>query len=100
MADTGDEGMYIPDIDPIKYPPAGDPNDTRTLDEKFQDGLNKTITTGTIDVGDDFFSNNTKDNPLYVNDQHTWGGGEGLPEYVNPITPGVGAEATDEQKMG
>ena len=63
MADTGDEGMYIPDIDPIKYPPAGDPNDTRTLDEKFQDGLNKTITTGTIDVGDDFFSNNTKDNP-------------------------------------
>ena len=51
------------------------------------------------DYGQTDFEKNSASNPLYVNDQHTWGGGDGLPEYVNPITPGAGEEATDAQKV-
>ena len=50
------------------------------------------------DYGQTDFEDNSEQNPLYVKDQHTWGGGEGLPEYVNPITPNEDSEKTREQK--
>ena len=36
--------------------------------------------------------------PIPEPDKHTWGDGEGLPEYVNPITPGEGEELSATQK--
>jgi len=36
--------------------------------------------------------------PISEPDKHIWGDGEGLPEYVNPITPGEGKELSAAQK--
>lgn len=86
-----EEDIFVPKEDPLHSDnlPTGDPNDTRTFEEKFNDGLKDLVPTGGTLSFDKSSSSSTNNN--------TWGNGEGLPEYVNPVTPKT-TELTENQK--
>ena len=87
----------IPTDDPL-HPdnlPTGDPNDTRTFEEKYNDGLEGLVPDGGT-LSFDKSENNTSSSSTNSN---TWGNGEGLPEYVNPVTaPEEPREMTEAEK--
>ena len=109
-----EEDVSVPDDDPLKTSnlPTGDSNDTRTNEERLADDLDgKMIDTIPTTIPFDRTKENTEGEmfPWLQGGGNTgtipestgggWGDGEGLPDYVNPVTaPEVPREMTEAEK--